>query len=63
MKRLGLFAFAAVCVAFVAPAQAAPTASEIVKHYQDMALAMYGEALAKAEALDKSIKPLSVEKI
>ena len=58
MKRLGLFAFAAVCVAFVAPAQAAPTASEIVKHYQDMALAMYGEALAKAEALDKSIDAL-----
>ena len=58
MKRLCLFAFAAVCVAFVAPAQAAPTASEIVKHYEDMAEAMYGEAAAKAEALDKSIDAL-----
>ena len=58
MKRLYISVIGIICVAAAAPAFCAPSASVIVKHYEDMALAMYGETLSKAEALDKSVDDL-----
>ena len=58
MKHMRQIGIAALLLAFSAPAHCAPAASEIIKHYEDMALAMYGESLSKAEALDKSVEGL-----
>ncbi len=57
MKRLYGSVFGIIFLTGPA-AFAAPAASGIIKHYEDMALAMYGEATAKAEALDKSVDAL-----
>ncbi|CAA2137295.1 imelysin family protein [Hyphomicrobium sp. ghe19] len=51
------FALAAVLMTG-APAFAAPATKDIMKNYGDLAHAMYGDALAKAKDLDKSIDAL-----
>jgi putative iron-regulated protein len=51
------FALAAV-LATGAPAFAAPATKDILKNYGDVAQAMYGDAVAKAKDLDKSIDAL-----
>jgi putative iron-regulated protein len=48
-------AFAVAALETDAAVAAAPVTKDIVKNYEDMAEAMYGDALAKAKDLDKSI--------